>query len=121
MNEEFELKNAIISSAQIELLHLDYGGSGQSYGGFALHLPPSFKHHKKSIWTGHFLSRVMEIAGVQKWSELPGKTIRVNASWSKVKSIGHIIKDDWFDFSADVELHEQINAIKQGAEDCHDQ
>ena len=32
-----------------------------------------------------------------KWSELAGKTIRVEASLDRVQSIGHITKDDWFD------------------------
>lgn len=101
-----EIKNAVIKSAEISnddhgvlsaWIHLDFGGSGQGFGGYALYLPKSFKHHKEnSDYAGRFIWRVMEIAGVSKWSQLEGRTIRAKADWSSVKAIGHILKDDWF-------------------------
>ena len=107
-----EIKNAVIKSATISSgghgllsawLHLDYGGSGQAFGGFSLYLPKSFKHHMPSgpNYAGHFIWRCMEIAGVTEWKDLPGKTIRVEASMSNVSRIGHILNDDWFDPAAD--------------------
>ena len=108
-----ETKNAVIESVTISSddhdcltcwLHLDYGGSGQGFGGFALYLPKSFKHHKVLSHAGHFVFRVMEVAGVTKWQDLKGQTVRVSADHDGVQSIGHIVKDDWFnpteDFSA---------------------
>jgi hypothetical protein len=43
----------------------------------------------------------MEIAGVEKWSQLKGRTIRVEGSWSNIERIGHIVNDDWYCPSAD--------------------
>lgn len=104
---DFEEKNAIIKSATINdadrglltaWLHLDYGGTCQGFGGYALYLPNSFKHHKGQLNTaGHFIWRCMEIAGVNDWAKLPGKAIRVRATRTKICAIGHILKDDWFD------------------------
>ena len=102
-----EEKNAVIEKATITnddhglltvWLTLDYGGSCQGFGGYALYLPKTFKHHKLKgpNYAGHFLWRVMEIAGVVQWDQLEGKTIRVRAQHGGVEAIGHIVKDDWF-------------------------
>lgn len=105
MRDALEIKNAVIKSARITTddhnlltawLELDYGGSNQGFGGYALYLPKSFTHHTLESVAGHFLFRVMEVGGVQSWDRLPGKTVRVRANHSKVEAIGHIVKDDWF-------------------------
>lgn len=106
-----EIKNAIIESVTISKadrnfldawLFLDYGGSGQGFGGWVLYLPKDFKHFsEKGDFAGHFLFRCMEIAGVDRWEDIKGKTIRVKAEHSKVHEIGHIVKDDWFNPSKD--------------------
>lgn len=109
-----EIKNAIIASAEISTgdrglldcwIQLDYGdSSGQGFGGYALYLPKSFDHHRLLSVAGHHIFRVMEIAGATKWSDLKGKTIRVDSNWNGVKRIGHIVNDDWYcpkdDFAA---------------------
>lgn len=105
MSEGFEIKNAVIKEARITCgdrgfldcwLELDYGGMGQGFGGYALYLPPSWDHHKMESPAGHFIYRVMEVAGVENFDDLPGKTIRVDCTWTKIRAIGHIVKDDWF-------------------------
>lgn len=105
-----EVLNAIIEGAEITSdehgclsawLYLDYGGRSQGFGGYALYLPKSFKHHALKSVTGHFIFRCMEVAGVTEWSKLKGKTIRVRRVDGLIRAIGHIIKDDWFDPSED--------------------
>lgn len=104
------VKNAVIESAELTTadrglldcwLTLNYGGSGQGFGGFALYLPKSWKHHSLESPAGHHIFRIMEIAGVEKWSQLKGKTIRVRTDSESdlggtIQAIGHIVKEDWF-------------------------
>ena len=115
-----ETQNAVIESARITnddhgllsaWLSLDYGGSGQGFGGYALYLPADFTHHDPGgpNYAGHFIWRVMEIAGVSEWGQLKGKTIRVRCEHSKVHAIGHIVKNDWF------EPEKDFAAMKQKA------
>lgn len=104
------IKNAIIESVSLSnddhgclsaWLHLDYGGLHQGFGGYALYLPKSFKHHGSGMSVaGHFIFRCLEIGGVTEWNKLVGKAIRVRSDsdgfGSNIIAIGHIIKDDWF-------------------------
>jgi len=110
MRNEIEIENAVIEKAIISnddhglltaWIHLKYAGGGQGFGGYGLYLPKSFKHHSVLSHAGHFIWRVMEIAEVREWSELPGKTIRVKHTLCGVEAIGHIIKDNWFDPKAE--------------------
>lgn len=110
--DEINIKNAIITGARIDAgdrglltawLDLDYGGSGQCFGGWALYLPKSYSHHRLESVAGHFIFRCMEIAGVGEWSQMFGKTIRVRADHGRVHAIGHIVKPDWFDPKKDFE------------------
>lgn len=109
---DWETKNAIISKVLLDdadrgflsgWLMLDYGGSAQGFGGYALYLPKSFSHHGGPNFAGHFIWRCMEIAGVSKWDAIAGKTIRVRLRDDKIIAIGHIVKDDWFHPQSDFE------------------
>lgn len=103
---ETEIKNAVITGMSLSnsdhdvlsaWLYLDYGGSVQGFGGYSLYLPKNFTHHKKNEgYAGHFIYRCLEIAEVEEWSKIKGKTVRVKATHDKVEAIGHIVKDDWF-------------------------
>lgn len=119
-----ETKNAIITAARIDMgdrglltawLTLDYGGSGQSFGGYSLYLPASFSHHNLSSPAGHFLFRCMEVAGVEVWDGIVGKTVRVRAEHNGVEAIGHITKDDWFCPEEDFKALKSLPADVAGA------
>ena len=94
------IEGVTLSSADHGVLssfvHLDYGGSGQGFGGYALYLPNSSTHHNALSVAGHWIWRVMEIAGVSQWSQCKGQTVRLKHEHGKVHAIGHIVKDDWF-------------------------
>ncbi len=102
-----EIVNATIDGATLSkadhgvlssFVGLDYGNGGhQGFGGYTLYLPKDFKHHGIADgYAGHWIWRVMEIAGVDRWDDLVGKTVRAKADHTKVHAIGHITKDDWF-------------------------
>lgn len=101
---EKEIKNAVISSWRFDMergltfwIDLDYGGSGQGFGGYLLYAPKGWRAHgEPGNFAGHYLWRVMEIAGVGDLSELRGKTIRARIEDGLVAAIGHIVNDDWF-------------------------
>jgi hypothetical protein len=91
-----EIKNAIIRSTKIEnerglsaWLTLDYGGMGQGFGGYML-------KGGNANYGGHFIARCLDIGGVDEWSKLVGKAIRVRIEDGLIKAVGHIIEDDWF-------------------------
>ena len=100
-----EIKNAIISDVALTnsdhgclsaWLYLDYGGSSQGFGGYALY--GGAQHWKKPDiqYAGHFIWRCLEIGEVTEWSKLPGKTVRARIDNGLIEAIGHIVKNDWF-------------------------
>ena len=94
-----EIKNAIIRSAEIFVedhglltayLSLDYGGSCQGFGGY------SFEKHPAPHFAASFIRGCLRVAGVEKWSQLIGRTIRADADYTKIHRIGHIVDDVWY-------------------------
>lgn len=127
------IQNAVIESVRLTSddhgllsawLFLDYGGSGQGFGGYTLYLPDSFLHHDPAgpNFAGHFIWRCMEIGGVTEWMALPGKTVRVKQDkpFGSIISIGHIVKNDWFDPKIDFTVmkaeHDALKAAVKSAE-----
>lgn len=112
-----ETVNAIIESANFDTerglsawVTLDYGWSCQGFGGWMLYVPESWgrdldgrdwSERNRANFCGHFVYRVLEIACVDDWAKLKGRTVRAKREHSKVHAIGHIVKDDWFDPTAD--------------------
>ena len=72
MQSETSIQNAVIKRAELissdhdcltTWLTLDYGSTGQKFGGYTLYLSKGFTHHSLKSTAGHFIWRVMEIAG----------------------------------------------------------
>lgn len=113
MNARPEQQNAVITETRLTIadhgllsgwIHMDLEIGSQGFGGHALYLPDSFKHSKdQSNFAGHWIYRVLQIAGVEEWSQLKGKTLRVRGTWNRIEAIGHITKNDWFNPTADFE------------------
>ena len=99
------VRNAVIESARLSTedhgsligyIQLDRGDGSQCFGGMALYMGPKCKHHRLETPAGHWIWRVMEIAGVTDWARLPGKTVRIKVRDGRIVAIGHIVKNDWF-------------------------
>ncbi len=95
-----KIKNAIIESVSLGFeghgilssnITLDYGGSGQGFGGYAF----------GGEYTDYWVRGVLEALEVEEWSKLKGTSIRVKIDGDgefdgRIIAIGHIIKDKWF-------------------------
>ncbi len=79
-------------------VNLDYGGSGQGFGGYALDTyDKKVKDRVPHISLAVFITRCMQVLEVDEWAKLVGESCRVDADHSKVHRIGHFLKDQWFD------------------------
>lgn len=100
------IHNAIIESAFLgehdgggfldASIFVNYGGACQGFGGYVLYAPQNWKHHKLLSAAGHHIWRLMKVAGVDDWSKMKGRAIRVKVKDGLIKGVGHIIEDDWF-------------------------
>ena len=108
--KEGAILNAVITSASIgdddhggmsSFVFVEFEGGGCGFGGYRLFSPNDSR--ERGNYSGVWLWRVMQIAGVSSWNMLPGKTIRVKIGPETIAAIGHIIKDDWFDPKATFE------------------
>lgn len=110
-----EIKNAKITGVSLGYedhgvftcnLTLDYGGGGQSFGGYTLDEPKrkngKFLGRFGTAYGMEFLIRILKVVGVETWEDLKGKSVRVDASWDKVHRIGNYLRDEWFDPEADL-------------------
>jgi len=96
-NEKIETVNAQIESTSLggydgigshltAYLYLKYDGGGQGFGGYVL----------GGEYAWRFISRVLEVVGVERWEQLKGKYVRVRQDMSKVHEIGNILEEKWF-------------------------
>ena len=104
-----EIKNAKITGTMLGqedhgilscMINLNYGGSGQGFGGYCLDEPHKvngeFKGRRGTAYGMEFIRRVLETVGVEKWEDLKGKHVRADCEWVRVHGIGHITENKWF-------------------------
>lgn len=101
-----EIKNAKITSTHLgnedhaiftAYLSLDFGGSAQSFGGYAL--DEYDKDKKRRVGTAfgtEFIKAILRTLEVETWEKLPGTVCRVRGSYHDIEAIGHFMKDQWF-------------------------
>lgn len=95
-----EIKNAKIRSTMLGredhgimtfMIYIDADGFICGVGGYCL---DEFNAESMEV-----ISKILEVVGVDKWEDLPGKYIRVeyNGLGSTVTKIGNIIDEKWLD------------------------
>tara|TARA_R110000772_G_scaffold76169_1_gene164762 strand:+ start:922 stop:1332 length:411 start_codon:yes stop_codon:yes gene_type:complete len=118
--------NAIIKKASLTIedhgcltawITLDYGGSGQGFGGYNLCSTGPNADYRFN-YAGKFIVRVLQVAGREKWEDLPGASIRVkSSSTDQIVAIGHLLADDWFLPGDDLKLKEEAPEENTDGED----
>jgi len=79
-------------------LHLRQEGAGQGFGGYSL------KSHGIDM-----IKRILETVGVSDWEDLPGEYVRVEGNDHKIRKIGHITDDKWYEPEAEYKEGEKSN------------
>lgn len=101
-----EIRNAVIKSTMLGyedhgifscMLYLDYGGSGQGFGGYGLDTYDNKTKKRKGTAYGlAFIAKILDTLEIEKWEDLPNTHCRADATFGKINGIGHILKDQWF-------------------------
>jgi len=111
IKEGYKIENAVIKDVDLSMadhgcltlaMTLDGGGWSVVYGGYCLgkgYLGAADDFFSGSAAGMEYLTRIMDIVGVERFQNLKGKYVRVaTKGWGgSVKIIGNIIKDQWFD------------------------
>lgn len=103
------IKNARITSTMLGredhgimtfMIYIDAGDFSCGVGGFCLdEFNTTTQTRVFRAESMEAISKILDVVGVDKWEDLPGKHIRFeDAGWgSTVTKIGNIITDKWFD------------------------
>ena len=103
------IKNARITSTMLGredhgimtfMIYIDAGDFSCGVGGFCLdEFNATTQTRVFRAESMEVISKILDVVGVDKWEDLPGKHIRFeDAGWgSTVTKIGNIITDKWLD------------------------
>lgn len=91
-------------------LDFDYGGAGQSFGGYTGDQPNPSTRGLKRVGRAEFgtsIRALLDALGLRSWEQLKGQVVRVVASNMNVHKVGHIINDNWFDYDYVTAAHRE--------------
>lgn len=103
------IKNARITSTMLGredhgimtfMIYIDAGDFSCGVGGFCLdEFNTTTRTRVFRAESMEAISKILDVVGVDKWEDLPGKHIRFedNGFGSTVTKIGNIVNDKWFD------------------------
>lgn len=104
-----EIKNAKIRSTMLGredhgimtfMIFVEFGAVACGVGGYALDhaVRDDWETRVFSAKSMEAISKVLDVVGVSKWEDLPGKYIRFkdNGWGSTIDEIGNIMEDNWF-------------------------
>ena len=105
-----EIKNAKISSTMLGredhgimtfMIYIDGYGFSRGIGGYCLdEFSSATQTRVFRSESMEAISKILEVVGVDKWEDLPGKYIRFedNGFGSNITKLGNIIEEKWLDF-----------------------
>ena len=115
------LENAIIERAEISsddiptvdlVLKLPYGGC--CFGGICFGGPKKDKYGERYIsgWDRGMtiIYRMMQIAGVSKWSEITNKPVRAVMKGNMIVAVGHFMEDIFLDYKKPFYDNDEVKA-----------
>lgn len=95
MKQDIEFMNCVIEKTDLgredhgiptAMIRVKGGGCGTTFGGFDLRW-----------WGYHFIDRVLDTVGCDRWEKLIGKPCRVKFIDGTCVAIGHFTDDKWFE------------------------
>lgn len=96
------------------ILTLEGGGWGVAYGNYCLGHRCDKPGESKNMDGYGAIIQLLNTLEVDNWEDLKGMYVRASFEHSTIKSIGHLIKDKWFDYK---EYYQTVEAIEaNGAE-----
>ena len=123
---ETNIKNARIESTTLGFedhgiftywVMLDFGGSGQGFGGYGLDEPRTdgagkYLGRRGTVYGCDAIIRLLEVLGVESWEKLKGTPVRVKGGGlfgnTAIEAIGHYLKDEWLNLKTLAQEHKGV-------------
>jgi len=66
------------------------------FGSYSTYLSRTYKQHSVRSSTGHWIYRIMQVAGVDEWDQLVGRKVLARQDGERTTAIGSISGGEWF-------------------------